>query len=64
MREGDMGTGKKHAGVKAGTSQGRGDAGPVPHEPNHQAVRTYRILVIKDGVVVGGRQRRRRGFAS
>jgi hypothetical protein len=55
MREGDVATGKKHAGVKAGTSHGRGEAGPAPQEPNHRAVRTYRVLVIRDGVVVGGR---------
>jgi hypothetical protein len=64
MWEGDMETGKKHAGVKAGTSHARGDAGPAPQQPNHQAVRTYRVVLIKDGVAVGGRHRRRRDLAS
>jgi hypothetical protein len=64
MREGDMATGKKHATAKTGASQGRGDAGPAPNEPNRQAVRTYRVVLIKDGVVVGGRQGRRSGVTN
>jgi hypothetical protein len=64
MREDDMATGKKHATAKAGTSHGRGAAGPAPQQPNHQAVRTYRVVVIKDGVVVGGRRRRHRGVTT
>jgi hypothetical protein len=58
-----MATGKKHATAKAGTSHGRDAAGPAPQERNQQAVRTYRVVLIKDGVVVGGRQHRRRSLA-
>ena len=59
-----MATSKKHATAKAGTSHGRGASGPAPQEPSHQAVKTYRVVVIRDGIVVGGRQRRLRGLAS
>jgi hypothetical protein len=59
-----MATGKKHATAKAGTSHGRGAGRAAPQEQNQQAVRTYRVVLIKDGVVVGGRQRRRRSVAS
>ena len=59
-----MATAKKDTTAKAGTRHGRGAGGAAPQGRNHQAVRTYRVVVIKDGVVVGGRQRRRRGLAS
>jgi hypothetical protein len=59
-----MATAKKDTTAKAGTGHGRGAGGAAPQERNHQAVRTYRVVLIKDGVVVGGRQRRRRGLAS
>ena len=62
--EGDMATAKKDTTAKAGTSHGRGAGGAAPQERNQQPARTYRVVVIKDGVVLGGRQRRRRGLAS
>jgi hypothetical protein len=49
---------------KAGTSQGRDAAGPALQARKNQAVRTYRVVVIKDGIFVGGRQRWRKGLAS
>jgi hypothetical protein len=59
-----MATAKKDTMAKAGTGHGHGAGGAAPQERNQQPARTYRVVVIKDGVVVGGRQRRRRGLTT
>jgi hypothetical protein len=59
-----MATGKKHATARAATSVGRDAVGPAPRARSQQAVRTYRVVVIKDGIFVGGGQRRHKGLAS
>ena len=59
-----MATGKKDATVTGETGGRRAPSGSLPQDKSDQRVKTYRVVVIKDGVVVAGRQRRRRGLAS
>jgi hypothetical protein len=59
-----MATGKKHATARAGREDGRAASGTPSQGQAVGRVRTYRVVVIKDGIFVGGRQRRRKGLAS
>jgi hypothetical protein len=53
-----MAPGKKTVGRKGG----RAPSGSPPQDTGRS--RTYRVVIIKDGVFVAGRQRRRKGLAS
>jgi hypothetical protein len=59
-----MATGQKHATGNPRPGHGHGAAGPAPQARSQQAVSTYRVVVIKDGVFVRSRQRKQMGPAS